>query len=100
MSVTLAKPSDRMQQLWLPTCFQQISICLQLANTSLSAKSNCAVHGHGASGNCQGADCVLAVLQMYTSPAGLKSPRQQAAEQQVPTTHDLGLDKQLPWNEK
>jgi hypothetical protein len=40
------------------------------------------------------------LLQMYASPAGGKAIQQQAAEQHVPTPHDLGLDRQLPWNEK
>lgn len=40
-------------------------------------------------------------VQMYASPAGAKPPAQPAAaDQQQLMAHDLGLDKQLPWNDK
>jgi hypothetical protein len=40
--------------------------------------------------------------QMYAAPSGAKAPEQQLLpiDQQLPTAHDLGLDKQLPWNDK
>jgi hypothetical protein len=43
----------------------------------------------------------LSCVQMYASPGGAKPPAQPAAaDPQQLTAHDLGLDKQLPWNDK